>query len=153
MRKTTLAEKFWSKINKNGPVPIYNPTLGPCWIWNGAKLANGYGRLTINDGRKAFLAHRISYELNVGRIPEKLQIDHLCRVRNCVNPGHLEAVTCRINLLRGETITALCAAKTHCPKGHQYSIENTYTDPDGCRHCRICKNRQWREMYARRKAK
>jgi hypothetical protein len=74
----------------------------------------------------------------VGKIPEGLQIDHLCRVRECANPAHLEAVTCRENLLRGDTVTAHNANKTHCVNGHEYTPENTAITRDGCRRCRIC---------------
>jgi hypothetical protein len=67
-----------------------------------------------------------------------LTIDHLCRVRHCVNPDHLEAVTCRENLLRGETLQAANVAKTECPQGHPYDEENTYVYPNGRRDCRTC---------------
>lgn len=152
MKKTTVAQKFWARVNFNGPIPIFRPDLGPCWIWAGSRLTNGYARLPINNGKKNLLGHRVSYTLMKGKIPAGLQIDHLCRVRHCVNPHHLEAVTCRINLLRGKTLTAENAAKTICPKGHKYTKANTYTDKDNCRHCRICKKAAWHRWYERHRA-
>lgn len=109
-----------------------------CWRWGQALLSNGYGYAKGEVGKARRLAHRLSYEAFVGAIPEGLQIDHLCRVRDCVNPAHLEPVTCRINVLRGEGITARNAAVTHCPKGHAYTVENTKKERNGSRKCRQC---------------
>ncbi len=83
-------------------------------------------------------AHRFAFEMARGPVPEGLQLDHLCRVRHCVNPGHLELVTSRVNTLRGTSFSAVNATKTHCPKGHPYSTENTHTDASNKRHCRVC---------------
>lgn len=109
-----------------------------CWLWTGTTTKAGYGQVRRNG--KAIYAHRAVYEALVGPIPEGLQIDHLCRVRNCVNPLHLEPVTQRENLLRGETITARNAAKTHCPQGHAYEGDNIYrrADRPNSRGCNTC---------------
>ncbi len=107
-----------------------------CWLWDNALLGGGYGQFSI-DGRPVY-AHRFSYIRTYGAIPDGLQLDHLCRTRHCVNPAHLEAVTCRENLLRGETLAAKHAAATHCPHGHAYDDTNTYRDPRGYRQCRKC---------------
>jgi hypothetical protein len=107
-----------------------------CWNWIGAKTSGGYGNFAIK--KVNFVAHRVSYELVNGEIPEGLHLDHLCRNRACVNPEHLEPVTQRVNLLRGETIPALHSAKTHCPSGHEYSEENTLIYR-GSRHCKTCR--------------
>ncbi len=122
-------DRFWSKVKK---------TDG-CWLWTDVLQANGYGSIGVG-GRsgKKLLAHRISYEISHGPIPEGLQIDHLCRVRNCVNPSHLEAVTNRVNGLRGESFCAHHARKTHCPNGHAYDTENTIEKKNGSRACRAC---------------
>ena len=107
-----------------------------CWIWLGGKTTNGYG--TVRYKGKTNYIHRLVYTLVKGPIPIGLQIDHLCRVRLCCNPDHLEAVTQRENLLRGNTITAKNVAKTECPKGHLYNETNTI-HRDGNRICRECK--------------
>lgn len=117
----TAADRFWAKVDKEGP--------GGCWLWAAYVNPDGYGEFWPTTDRHVG-AHRYSYELNVGPIPEGLHIDHLCRVRNCVNPAHLEPVTCRENLLRGDTFQAANAAKTHCPQGHPYDST--------CRGRRIC---------------
>lgn len=118
-----------------------------CWLWTAHKVHDGYGKFWL-DGRHV-LAHRVSYEWLVGPIPDGLQIDHLCRVRHCVNPAHLEPVTQRENLLRGETILAANAAKTHCPSGHAYDDENTCVS-GGWRYCRACNRERMRAYRARR---
>lgn len=118
------------------------------WIWTGPiRGKQGYGAITIK--RKSFCAHRVMYETFIGPIPDGLQIDHICRVRNCVNPEHLEPVTCRENILRGEGVCAKNAKKTHCPKGHLYSETNTLYTREGGRQCRTCnveRTRQWRRF-------
>lgn len=110
-----------------------------CWEWSGARDRGGYGRFTFRGRLHA--AHRVAYELFVGPIPEGLDIDHLCRVRNCVNTEHLEPVTTRENIVRGlaPALAGLrMASKTHCPRGHEYTEANTYIAPTGGRLCRTC---------------
>lgn len=108
-----------------------------CWEWQAGKGTNGYGLMRV-DGRQT-AAHRFAYQLYVGPIPEGLDLDHLCRNRGCVNPGHLEPVTRRENLMRGETITARKAAQTHCIHGHEFTPENTGRNSvTGTRRCRAC---------------
>lgn len=91
------------------------PTHDGCWVWIGALMAQGYGELTWRG--KVTYAHRLVYELLVRPIPDGLEIDHVCRVRDCVNPDHLEAVTRRENSLRGNSPTGRNARKTHCKGG------------------------------------
>ena len=108
------------------------------WEWHGYVHPGGYGH--FSDKHK-FTAHRWSYEYFVGKIPNSLKLDHLCRVRHCVNPNHLEAVTQKENILRGNTgiLTGLLMkSKTHCPKNHEYSPDNTYIFPNGKRKCKEC---------------
>lgn len=107
-----------------------------CWLWREHTTPVGYAQLTHQ--RKPLPAHRVTYELAKGPIPEGLHVDHLCRVRHCINPDHLEAVTPRENILRGEGRAALNARKTHCVNGHPFDEENTYVWRDKQRHCRIC---------------
>lgn len=100
-----------------------------CWIWQGRINDQGYGDIWLPGIKRYRRAHRIVYEHRVGPIPEGLTLDHLCRVRHCVNPEHLEPVTDRVNILRGEGPTAKNATKTHCEHGHEFTPENTYIRP------------------------
>jgi hypothetical protein len=122
-----LAKRFFDKVEM---LP------GDCWIWKGSVQSHGYGQFRINGRRE--MAHRFAYKMLLGPIPEGLQLDHLCRVRRCVHPLHLEPVTNRENLLRGDTIPAKLAAKTHCLNGHPFDEENTLRTPNGGRRCREC---------------
>jgi hypothetical protein len=107
-----------------------------CWLWTGALDLYGYGQFIRGKS-----AHRAAYELQVGPIPAGHQIDHLCRVRNCVNPAHLEAVTARENTLRSRNRAAMNARKTHCKRGHEFNDDNTYITPTGARQCRACRRK------------
>lgn len=125
-----MSEQFWSKVAK---------TDG-CWEWQGSLTSAGYGRTSVNG--KTVFTHRYSYEQIVGPIPEGLVIDHLCRNRSCCNPGHLEPVTNRENVLRGIGPSAINARKTHCPEGHELFAANVYVAPGTReRHCRTCLRR------------
>jgi hypothetical protein len=83
-------------------------------------------------------AHRYAYEERHGAIPPGMTLDHLCRNPSCVNPDHLEAVTHRTNVLRGNAPPAICARRTHCPQGHPYTEANTAYLKSGARRCREC---------------
>ncbi len=133
---TTFEERFWAKVEKT-------PT---CWLWRAGKDHLGYGQIR-RDGSHA-KAHRVAYDLLVGPIPDGLELDHLCRVRNCVNPAHLEPVTHAENVRRGLSGQRQ-RAKTHCPAGHPYDAENTYVAPRGDRGCRACRMASKRRYEAR----
>ena len=125
---------------------------GGCWEWIGGKVQGGYGVLPMNTAadraaHSSRLAHRISYEIHVGPIPDGLTIDHLCGNPSCVNPAHLEPVTMRENIRR-----ATFANKTHCANGHEYTPENTYVMPSGYRDCRRCIYLRSRARHNREKA-
>lgn len=126
---------------------------GDCWRWNGCINAYGYG--TFVRHQRHWMAHRFAYYFLKGFIPPGLDLDHLCRNRWCVNPAHLEAVDRRINLLRGRTLTAANAAKTHCPQGHEYSVENTSVrvNKRGTlgRYCKTCAREKQRRRAARQR--
>lgn len=108
-----------------------------CWIWTAAMCHRGYGRFNLKN-KSGYLAHRWAYETFRGPIPNGLILDHLCRVRCCVNPLHLEAVTIRINNLRGIGFAAQNVAKTHCIKGHLLAGDNLWVDKNGGRRCKVC---------------
>lgn len=110
-----------------------------CWLWIGAPSGKGYGQMMI-DGRRIYV-HRLAYELLVGPIPDGFQLDHLCRVKNCVNPAHLEPVTCQENIRR--IPVHYNSAKSECPKGHPLSGSNLYVDPTNRRRCRQCRVEQY----------
>lgn len=102
-----------------------------CWRWRGGLDQDGYGN--FHDGKKYISAHKYAYQQIVGSIPEGLVIDHLCRVRHCVNPFHMEVVTNHENIRRGE-VAARERAKKACPRGHAY---DTITS-EGKRRCKRC---------------
>lgn len=109
-----------------------------CWLWTACCFTDGYPAFSFQG--RSVRAHRHAYEQTYGEIPAGLVIDHLCRNHQCVNPAHLEAVTQRENIMRGvgpAKIGAFYAAKTHCPRGHEYSEENTLRR-NGQRQCRAC---------------
>lgn len=135
-------QRFFSKTKKDGD----------CVVWSGHLNNKGYG--TFNVKRGGFwikiLAHRYSYEMVNGLIPNGLEIDHLCRNSACVNPKHLEAVTHSINAKRGELPNiskTRSLAQTYCKHGHPYDEKNTYRDKRGYRNCKICareRNKKYR---------
>jgi len=133
-----------------------------CWIWTGKPTSNGYGRFGLDGNMIA--AHRASYLLFVGPIPEGLELDHRCHTddtecpggsscphRRCVNPEHLEPTTHLENVQRGRG-GQLQLARTHCPQGHPYDADNTFMRADGARGCRICRNDRSRKCKARKRA-
>lgn len=127
----TYADRFWSKVRKTET----------CWFWDAYRNHEGYGSYHGPDGVRT-TAHRIAWVLTGRTIPDGYHLDHLCRVRECVNPAHLDPVTPRENALRGNTLQAANAAKTHCPVGHPLDGERG----DGSRYCRAC-NRARNNAY------
>lgn len=119
-----------------------------CWLYAGSIDSLGYGKIhsTLNGKTKGYRAHRVTYETLIGPIPEGLVIDHLCRVRSCINPSHLEPVTARVNTLRGEGVL-VNKRKTRCPKGHPYTVENTAYNTMGWRLCRECEKNRHKTYY------
>lgn len=134
----TVRERILARVEKR----VAGHT-SPCWLWQGRLTESGYARFSLKD--RETRVHRASYEAFVGPIPPELVIDHLCRNRSCVNPTHLEPVSTRENVRRGER-----ACVTHCPRGHEYTPENTYICARGTRSCRECRTIARRRYLARR---
>lgn len=122
-----------------------------CWEWQGAKNPRGYSWFR-GEGGTPTTGHRFAYEAFVGPVPEGLDLDHLCRNTSCVRPDHLEPVSHRENLLRGETIAACHAVRTSCGRGHEYPGIVSRRG-DGSRICKVCVSDQNRVAYLKRKEK
>ena len=122
-----------------------------CWLWTGALAPNGYG--IVQKGRRAgtTVVHKAMWQLDNGPVPDGLELDHLCRVRRCCNPAHLEPVTRQTNVDRGLQAAGK-QRRTECINGHPFTSNNTITTSRQLRSCRTCQNRRNREYRARKKA-
>lgn len=147
-------ERFWAKVDKNGPPVTNRPDLGTCWVWTAATRSTGYAVFnvpaTATQPRRRIDGHLWSYRNFVGPVPGGLELDHVChteavrngeclggdgcRHRRCVNPRHLEPVTEAVNTLRGLSFAARHARQKTCPAGHEY---DRFTK-DGRRRCSQC---------------
>jgi hypothetical protein len=136
------------KLTRAGILSRVTIDQNGCWIWRGKRRTKG-GYATYQNTT----AHRFVYKQLVGDVRADWDVDHLCRVRDCVNPEHLEAVTRRENLMRGNTRTAQRAAQTHCVHGHEFTPQNTYIKRNGCRACRKCHSRAVIQSKQRKRAK
>jgi hypothetical protein len=134
---TPAEERFWGKVNKDGPTPLYGKVPGQCWQWTGGTICRGYGQFYVTRMSRT-PSHRYAWEALRSPIPDGLTIDHLCRNKLCVNPDHMEVVTRGENTLRAVDIGAQNRNKTRCIKGHEFSPENTRITPAGRRRCRTC---------------
>lgn len=133
-------EAFWNKVQKTDT----------CWLWTGSKNPKGYGQ--VNWLGKPRPVHIVAYELEVGLVPEGLELDHTCGITICVRPSHLEPVTHRENLRRGKGPTGLNFQKTHCKRGHEFNTANTYLKKGTYgiqRECRKCSAIAERERVKR----
>jgi hypothetical protein len=137
-----LVQRVWSKVDIADP-------LG-CWVWRGTRNREGYGLVSLGaeHNHRTGRVHRWVYEQARGPIPKGLVLDHLCRVRSCCNPTHLEAVTHTENQRRSRKggFARENAAKTECPRGHAFA-DHGYVD-QGKRRCRVCRN-AWKRKYER----
>ena len=122
----TREQRFWAKV-----------LIGDgCWLWTGAKR-KGYGLFGEAGKGVTRQAHTIAYNILEGPSPLGLEPDHLCRDHSCIRPDHLEWITHRENVLRGEGMAAHRARQTHCTRGHELTLENTRMFR-GTRRCREC---------------
>ncbi len=152
----TAEDRFWFYVDKEGPVVVGYPELGPCWTWTGTLNSEGYGSFYISV-RNSRGSHRVAYEWLVGPIPDGHVLDHLCHTfatscecgpyncphRRCCNPLHLEPVPPEVNSERGNAhpsaqIKKRGPQKTHCIHGHEYTPENTYYTPGSNQTKRSC---------------
>jgi hypothetical protein len=147
-RFCSLEDRFWGYVlaGHNG-----------CWEWSGG-THRGYGAFVVSQKPTVTAgAHRFAYELLVGKIPDGLTLDHLCRNKKCVNPLHLEPVTMRVNVLRNSGPSAINAAKTHCQHGHPFDEQNTYVYSSGprcgARKCRECERLRMQRYRASRSSR
>jgi hypothetical protein len=138
----TVAERIENSITRV-------PEAG-CWLWEKSVTGLGYARMAHHG--KARAAHRLSFEAFKGEIPEGLEIDHTCKVRSCVNPDHLEAVTRHENMLRSSVWTYR-KTRTHCPKGHELTGDNVFTSVSlGNKYlCLACKKQRSIKAYLKGK--
>lgn len=134
--RANAVARFWGKVDKSEG----------CWLWRGRVGTHGYG---VSQIFGEALAHRVAYRLTVGDVPEGLTLDHLCRNRICVNPVHLEPVTNRENILRGDGPSAQLARRELCPRGHMFAGVRPTT---GYRFCRTCSSKWRHDDYQRRRA-
>ena len=142
MRNSTVEERFWAKVE----------VTGFCWLWTAATTQDGgYPRFKM-EGKTQY-AHRIAYQWLVGKVGDGLELDHLCRVRRCVNPDHLEPVEPRTNVLRSFGVARVNAEKTHCIRGHRLEGENLKYDTKGKRYCWPCMRMHQRNFEIRRRSR
>lgn len=130
-----LPDRFWVRVQ---PCPMTG-----CWVWTGSTNPGGYGvtktgKVNPNGKRQATSVHLFAWRRTVGPVPNGLHLDHLCRLRCCCNPAHLEPVTPRENNRRANSPTSRLAERTHCKNGHPFAGVNLFTNTDGTRGCRAC---------------
>ena len=138
-RQSTVSRalgRYWSKVEKTET----------CWLWRGSLDKDGYGVFSI--GYTKYRTARFAYRLFYGKLDATLEVDHICRVRSCVNPEHLRLVTHAINQSNNTH-----SLTTHCPHGHPYNASNTLRTTNGHRICKVCayarNRRHWHQKYCK----
>lgn len=130
-------DRFWRKVERGQA----------CWTWTAALRDDRYGAFWFNGRMR--LAHRVAWEMVRGVIPPGMTLDHTCRNRRCVRVEHLEAVSLKENLRRGDSPSARNSRKADCNSGHPLVGENLYITSGGTRQCRACKKQRRAEWGAR----
>lgn len=142
---TENSSRFWSKVNKTTD----------CWLWVGAKNRDGYGNMRISSITVS--AHRLVLLMHGHEIPPGMEVDHLCRVRNCVNPNHLEIVDHGTNIRRGMSgahMTLRRMQAYQCPNGHEITDDLISVDKNtNGRRCRICSRNASKKAAAKNREK
>lgn len=138
MKPATIRTRILSRVIK----------IRGCWLHQGF-TKQGYA--IVRYGKRYRTAHRVFYEMEKGPINRGLVLDHKCRNRRCINPKHLEPVTNKVNILRGNGAGAINARRTHCKHGHKFTKKSTYTIPGTkFRYCRKCMARRTKEWALRK---
>ena len=129
-----IEARFWKHVSPE-------PNSG-CWLWTASEDGRGYGQFAPFGWRGlhkqgSIKAYKFAYLFYRGSVPDGKELDHVCRNRLCVNPDHLEPVSHRENVLRGDSPSARQARQTHCKRGHEFTAENTWSG-DEHRRCKTC---------------
>lgn len=139
--RATLEDRLNRATNRNGPVPTHRPDLGPCWLWTGHVRDDGYAKIRLGGKQsKDDYVHRVSY----GPVPDGLELDHLCRVRHCLNPRHLEAVSGKVNAERRRSL--VCGKRLHFMFGRNLGTRPARGRADR-RFCRACRSDREKLRY------
>jgi len=125
---------------------VMEPEMG-CWLRQGALHEDGYG--LIWQGGRTRLAHRFMYEAFFGAIPEGFEVHHICKSKNCCNPGHLMVVSHQEHM----ELTPRSRSWTHCKRGHPFDEANTLIESNGRRHCRTCNKERFKAWEGRQSEK
>ena len=133
--------RFWAKVQKTDT----------CWLWQASLLPNGYPRFSLNGS--TVYAHRFAYERANGPIAKGLEIHHLCGIRHCVNPAHMEVATHKQNIHRGNGVAGHNIRKTHCKHGHEFNDANTCLRANGSRQCIECRRIRDRDRKRKQRQK
>lgn len=148
-RGLSAEERFWQRVDCDGPLPVERPELGPCWLWRLSHNSAGYGQ-TFLFADIGMGVHRVAWRLSGYVLRPGMELDHLCRNPGCLRPTHLEQVTKLENMLRGNGWSGRNFRKTHCSNGHRFTAETTVVNGRGHRRCRRCANDKVARLAAER---
>lgn len=144
MKRRRILKPLTVRLSENIRRPVSD---SECWQWIGAK--GEYGKIWVQELGRGYPVHRVMWELFRGTIPEGYQIDHLCRNTRCCNPSHLEPVTHKENVRRGQSPWSSRHRDTQCFRGHAFDQANTHIRPNGTRHCRACERYRYHQQRSK----